>query len=133
MKKIILGALLLLLLSVPYLLAANTMTSDGNTSGHPWYKTWVMSFDSVGTLCAQTINHQSRYVVADLTAGTIVYDVESAIVDNPNETGQSIDLASGTDLAADAHFTQNALVPWLCVRVSTCTGCVMTVTIEGGS
>lgn len=129
MKKLIL--ILALLMSVPAQ-AANTTTA---TALKEYGKSWTMSFDATGVQCVELNDLSANdtypyvYVAVDITSGTATYDVEAATADSANETGESSDLPSASDLTADEHFSGTIGMPYLCVRMDACSACAVTATI----
>lgn len=129
MKKLIL--ILALLVSVPAL-GANTTTLGPDKD---YGKSWTMSFDATGVQCVEINDIGGNetfpyvYVAVDITSGTGTYDVEAATADSANETGESSDLPSASNLTADEHFYGTIGMPYVCVRMDACSSCEVTATI----
>jgi hypothetical protein len=134
--KLFIIAVLCLLVFVPLSYGANTVTkiypAGSKASKHDWYQWYTMAFDGTGVQCVDSSTSSRIFVFVSKT-GTVVYDVEGAIDSTPDETSESIDLANGSDLSAGFIQTYTQLVPWFCVRLSTCTTCTLTVTVLTGT
>jgi hypothetical protein len=105
--------------------AANTMT-DPDLFGYG--TSTVMTFDSTGVQCIETIGYSNLFVAVDLTSGTATYDIETSTTKtSPNETGHTSDLTS--DATADDTYEGEVGTPYLCVRLDVCSSCAVTATI----
>lgn len=126
MKKS-LSAIIFVLLCTTASYSANTATENWDT---PWGVNWTLTFDSTGVQCVETIGYPYIYVAVDETTDGATYDIEGAMDSSPNETGESADLPGSSNLTADEHFNGNIGMPYVCVRLDSCSSCAVTATVQ---
>ncbi len=104
--------------------AANTITCNDNSS---YQRECTITIDSTGTVCYPTGERIYHSYIADLTAGTITYRWDISMNNSPSG-GQSQNLLSTTKTADDsAKITMPA--SFLCINVTACSSCAMTVVV----
>ena len=127
MKKLIISLFLLILLSVTSY-AANVVgvARFGEDFRSIRYTITIDSTNAAGAECVDLEGWVQKTVMFDLTAGTVVYDIEWS-----NNGTFYDDLGTATAQTADESFEFITSVQEVCIHITTCTGCTANVYIMG--
>lgn len=126
MKKIILS---LIIAVCVFVFAHNSQAANSTTcvGSEATTKTCTVTIDATGTECYYVGDAVYHTAIFDLTTGTIAYNWEVAIDMSPTG-GESNALLSVNGTADDSAKVTMVTPGYMCVEVSTCTSCGMTVT-----
>ena len=127
MKHITLSLFLLILLSITSYAANVVGTAKfGQDFRSIRYIITIDSTNAVGAECVDMEGWVQKTVMFNLTAGTIVYDIEWS-----NNGTFYDDLNNASAQTADESFEFITSVQEVCIHITTCTGCAATVYVMG--